>query len=161
MGGTRSRQIYSIIKLPVKYTFRKISELTGIPKSSVHRLVKAILKKNRYPESYFWETQEGYHWLRILLFAVIFMFGINCGIGAETISAFFKMLRLDMHIAVSPTTIRKLRDKMSDLLIEFKGQQEKNFSPEELLKVVAGVDETFFEKMILIFMDLSSGYIFF
>ena len=58
MGGTRSRQIYSIIKLPVKYTVRKISELTNIPKSSIHRLVKAILKRNRYPESYFWETQE-------------------------------------------------------------------------------------------------------
>ena len=161
MGGRRSSQIYSIIKLPVKYTVRRISELTNIPKSSIHRLVKAILKRNRYPESYFWETQEGYNWLRILIFAVIFLIGINCGIGAETISAFFKMLRLDMHSAVSPTTIRKIRDKMSDLLIEFKGQQEKNHSPEELLKVVAGVDETFFEKMILIFMDLSSGYIFF
>ncbi len=48
MGGTRSRQIYSIIKLPVKYTVRKISELTNIPKSSIHRLVKAILKRNGY-----------------------------------------------------------------------------------------------------------------
>jgi len=71
------------------------------------------------------------------------------------------MLRLDKHIAVSPTTIRKIRDKMSELLIEYKKQQEKNHSPKELLKVVGGVDETFFEKMILIFMDLSSGYIFF
>jgi hypothetical protein len=161
VGGTRSKKIYLIIKLPFKYTIRKISELTNIPKSSVQRLVEAIRKRNQYPESYFWETQEGYYWLRILVFAVIFLFGINCGIGAETISKFFKLLRLDKHIAVSPTTIRKIRDKMSELLIEYKEQQEKNHSPKELLKVVGGVDETFFEKMILIFMDLSSGYIFF
>jgi hypothetical protein len=161
VGGTRSQQIYSIIKLPVKYTVRKIAELTNIPKSSAQRLRQAILKRNQYPESYFWETEEGYHWLHILVYATIFLFGIKCGIGAETISQFFKVLRLSMHIAVSPTTIKDLRNRMEDILIDYKNDQETHHPREELLKIVGGADETFFEKMILVFMDLSSGYIFF
>jgi len=161
MGGTRSRQIYSILKLPVKYSIRNIAKLINIPKSSVHRLRQAILKRNQYPESYFWETEEGYHWLRILVYATIFLFGIKCGIGAETISQFFKMLRLAMHIAVSPTTIKNLSTKMENILIEYKDNHEKHHLREALLKIAGGIDETFFEKMILVFMDLPSGYIFF
>jgi len=160
VGGTRSHQLYSVIKLPVHYTVRKIAEVTNIPKSSVQRLVKAILKRNQYSESHFWETEEGCQWLRILVYATIFLFGIKCGIGAETISQFFKMLRLTMHIAVSPTTIKDLRNKMEDVLIEYKDDQEKHHLREELLRIAGGVDETFFKEMILVFMDLPSGYIF-
>jgi len=107
--GVRSRKIFSIINAPLKCSIRKISKLTGISKSSVQRKVKGINKRNRYAESYFWETQEGSHWLRILVCAVIFLFGIKGGIGAETIALFFGLLRLDMHIGVSATTIKKLR----------------------------------------------------
>ena len=158
--GTRSRKIFSIINASIKCSVRKISKLTGISKSSVQRQVKAIHKRNRYAESYFWETQEGYHWLRILICATIFLFGIKGGIGAETLSMFFGLLRLEMHIAVSATTIRKLRNNIMDLLIEYENEQEKNQVPDESLKIVAGVDETFFEKMILLLMDLPSGFIF-
>jgi len=66
-----------------------------------------------------------------------------------------------MHIAVSPTTIKDLRNRMEDILIDYKNDRETHHPREELLKIVGGADETFFEKMILVFMDLSSGYIFF
>ena len=124
--GVRSRKIFSIINAPLKCSIRKISKLTGISKSSVQRKVKGINKRNRYAESYFWETQEGYHWLRILVCAVIFLFGIKGGIGAETIALFFGLLRLDMHIGVSATTIKKLRHNMMDFLIEYGKEQENN-----------------------------------
>lgn len=158
--GVRSRKIFSIIKAPLKCSIRKISKLTGISKSSVQRHVKGINKRNRYAESYFWETQEGYHWLRILVFAAIFLFGIKGGIGAETIALFFGLLRLDTHIGVSATTIKKLRHNMMDFLIEYGKEQENNHLCERSLKIAAGFDETFFKKMILVFMDLPSGYIF-
>ena len=90
--GVRSRKIFSIINAPFKRSIRKISEVTGISKSGVQRQVKGINKRNRYAESYFWETQEGYQWLRILVFSVIFLFWIKGGIGAETISMFFVLL---------------------------------------------------------------------
>lgn len=158
--GVRSRKIFSIINAPFKRSIRKISKLTGISKSGVQRQVKGINKRNRYTESYFWETQEGYQWLRILVFSVIFLFGIKGGIGAETISMFFGLLRLDTHIGVSATTIKKLRHNMMDFLIEYGKEQEINHLCEKSLNIAAGFDETFFKKMILIFMDLPSGYIF-
>lgn len=158
---SRSRKIFSVINDQIQHSVRKITQLTGIPKSSVHRHVQAIYKRNQYAESYFWETQEGYHWLRLLVCATIFLFGIKCGIGAETISLFFGMLRLDKHIGISATTIRKLKDNMMDLLLEYAKEQEKNPLCEGTLKTVAGFDETFFEKMVLVFMDLASGFIFF
>jgi len=98
--------------------------------------------------------------LRILVFSVIFLFGIKGGIGADTISMFFGLLRLDKHIGASATTIKKLCHNMMDFLIEYGKEQENNHLCEKTLNIAAGFDEIFFKKMILIFMDLPSGYIF-
>jgi len=49
------------------------------------------------------ETEAGDAWLRLLVFAVIYKFGIGGGIGAEKLSSFFKLIRLDTHIGVSPS----------------------------------------------------------
>jgi hypothetical protein len=35
-----------------------------------------------------WETAAGQEWLRLLVFGTIYVFGIKCGIGAETLSGF-------------------------------------------------------------------------
>ncbi len=48
---------------------------------------------------------------------------------------------------------------MMDMLIKFQDIQEKVHSQKDVLKIVAGVDETFFEQMKLVLIDLSSGYI--
>ena len=79
----RCRKIFSILSGPVKCSIRKIGELAKIPKSSVHRHAKAIEKRNRYPESSFWEISEGQQFLSRLIFATIFVFGIMCGAGAD------------------------------------------------------------------------------
>jgi hypothetical protein len=90
---------------PVKTSVRKIAELVEISKSSVHRIVTTLKKRDRHPESYFWETVEGEAWLRLLVYGTIFHFGIRSGVGAEMISDFFKLLHLDKHIGVSPSSI--------------------------------------------------------
>jgi hypothetical protein len=36
-----------------------------------------------------WETAAGQEWLRLLVFGTIYVFGIKCGIGAETLSEFY------------------------------------------------------------------------
>jgi len=86
----RCRKIFSILSCPVKYSVRKISKLAKIPKSCVHRLTKAIERRNLYPESFFGEISEseGQQFLSRLIFATIFVFGIMCGVGAGRISFF-------------------------------------------------------------------------
>ena len=157
----RCREIFSILSCPVKYSVRRISRLTGIPKSSAHRHAKAIEKRDLYPESFFWETSEGQQFLSRLIVATIFVFGIMCGVGAGRISFFFKLLRLTMHVGISPTSIRKLRTRMEEIIIEYQSVQEKHHQSGKPIKVSVGADEIFFDDMILVFMDLASGYIFF
>jgi len=86
--GERCRKIFSVLSFSVKYSVRKISKLAEIPKSSVHRHVKAIERRNLYPESFFWEISEGQQFLSRLIFATVFVFGIMCGVGADRISFF-------------------------------------------------------------------------
>ncbi len=49
---------------------RALARATKISKSSVHRISQRIEHRHQHPESYFWETAEGYQWLRLLVFAV-------------------------------------------------------------------------------------------
>jgi len=83
------------------------------------------------------------------------------GIGCERLSQFFHLLRLQRHIGVSPTAIRSLRAQMESAIIDYQQQQHevigKIASPVE---VGAAADETFFDQVILVMLDLPSGYIF-
>ncbi len=157
---SRARKVFSILTGSVKCSIRKIAELTGIPKSSSHRHAQAVKKRNLHPESHLWETEEGHAWLLRLYYGAIIFFGLQCGIGAGKLSSFFRFLRLDKHIGVSPSTIRKYCKKACELLGEFQRKQEERLPSDKSLKIVGGVDETYFEEMILVLMDLASGYLF-
>ncbi len=50
--------------------------------------------------------------------------------------------------------------KLSELLDQYQEEQQNKHKLDEPLKIVGGIDETYFESMILVLMDLSSGYIF-
>lgn len=54
-----------------------------------------------------------------------------------------------------------MRKKIEGIIIEFQEVHRACDLSEKPLKIVGGVDETFFKEMILVLMDLSSGYIFF
>mgnify|MGYP006177516195 CR=1 FL=1 len=41
------------------------------------------------PEAELWEHEQGAQWLRVLVLAVIFVFGLKGGVGVERISEFF------------------------------------------------------------------------
>ena len=75
-----------------KQSVRQAAEQTGFSKSSVHRHLQAIKRRDRYPESWFWETEAGHTWLIRLVVATLFVFGLKRGVGAETISEFFGRL---------------------------------------------------------------------
>jgi hypothetical protein len=146
---------------PVKSSIRKIAEVVEISKSSAHRIVAAIKKRDLHPESYFWETVEGAAWLKSFFYGTIFHFGIRHGVGAEMISEFFNLLHLEKHIGVSQSSIRNRCKMIENLIIEFQETHQICDISKKPLKIVGGVDETFFKEMILVLMDLSSGYIFF
>jgi hypothetical protein len=68
-------------------------------------------------------------------------------------------LRLNERIATSPSKIKEVAEQICDLLEAYRQEQEKKHQVDGL-KIVGGIDETYFKEMILVLMDLSSGYIF-
>lgn len=141
-------------------SIRSLADLTQISKSSVHRHQQAMKRRNLHPESYFWETPDGYQWLRLLVFATVYIFGIQQGVGCEVISRFFHLLRLHNVIGVSPTSLRRIEVQMREQILNYsdKIQQQLKNNP-TTLEIRAGADETFFPEVVLVLMDLVSGYI--
>ncbi len=60
-------------------SFRSLAAATQLSKSSVHRLYQRIQRRNQYPESHLWETEAGQQWLRLLVFAAVFVFSLEGG----------------------------------------------------------------------------------
>lgn len=81
-------------------------------------------------------------------------------VGADKLAQFFKLIRIDTHVGVSPSALRQQLNRMESLLPLFQQQCEKDVSSQPRSTVVA-MDETFFgDFLILVLMDLSSGYLF-
>ena len=94
-----------------------------------------------------------------MVFASLYQFGVKSGVGAEALSQFFKTIRIDTHVGVSPTVLREQITKIELLLPQFQAECENSLAKQPR-KIVAGLDETFFgEFMILVLMDLRSGYL--
>ena len=133
--------------------------MLNIGKSSVHRHLQAKEKRDQYSESHLWETEEGAEWIRLLFFAVLYKFGLEGGMGADRLSDFFKMIHLETHIGVSPSALRTQLSKIEVLLPQFQTLCEENMGKSPRKSVLA-MDETFFGNfMILVLMDLQSGYL--
>ena len=139
---------------------RKLSAATGYSKSSIYRHQQAQKSRNRYPESQLWESAEGQQWLSRLVVASLLDLGIKRGVGAESLSSFFAHLRIDTHVGISPSALRRVQKQVERLIIEYGEEEQRQGiqtgGPQE---IVGGVDETFMEQMILVMLDLPSGYL--
>jgi hypothetical protein len=152
------RKVAALINIG-KHSLRSIGQIIDRPKSTVHRHLKSQSFRDQYPESYFWETEEGEAWLRRMVLGVLFIFGIQHAVGADSLSDFFKLIRINTHMGVSATAMLGLLDRMESLLIYFQDFCEKSLPP-GTRKTVLAMDETFFGSLlILVLMDLSSGYL--
>ena len=98
----KSLLIFNSIRENGQQSIRRLAERTGLSKSSVHRHLQAIDRRDHYPESWLWDTPEGRTWLIRLVVAVLFIFGFKRGIGAETISEFFGRLHWKRMLVVRP-----------------------------------------------------------
>jgi len=141
-------------------SIRKIASAIHRSKSAVHRHLRRQKIRNEYPESTFWETEAGDAWLRRMTLATLYIFGLDCHVGADKLAQFFKLIRIDTHVGVSPSALRQQLRNMENLLPLFQ-QQCENSASVQPRTIVAAMDETFFgDFLILVLMDLSSGYLF-
>jgi len=93
------------------------------------------------------------------MFAVLYKFGLQHAVGADALSDFFKLIRIGTHVGISPSALRTQLSKMEALTLTFQDSCEQS-APAQVRKAVLAADETFFgELLILVLMDLSSGYL--
>jgi hypothetical protein len=137
-----------------------MAQQTDLPKSSVQRLKQAMERRNRYPESWLWETEDGRQWLTRLVVATLYTFGLKRGIGSDTLSEFFTRLHLEAQVGCSPTALRGVMQALGATVLETAtAWEQEGRTPGEVGEVIGAVDETFLERMILVCMDLATGYL--
>jgi len=141
---------------------RQISAATGIPKSTVHYHKQKMSQRIELSGVEFWETEAGMNFIIRLVISAIYMFALKSGNGAGRLREFLELLKLDHYVGVSETTILKIVKEVERLILEYKKAVEADITEKaEEIKVVLGVDETWFDSMYLVCQELSSGYIIF
>ena len=65
--------IFNSLREHGKQSIRSLADRTGLSKSSVHRHLQAMDRRDRYPESSLWETEAGRTWLIRLMVATLFV----------------------------------------------------------------------------------------
>jgi len=87
-------------------------------------------------------------------------FGLKRGVGVDTISELFSRLHLATQVGSSPGALRSLMQALEQTIVETGQAWEKEGTAGgDLLEIIGAVDETFLEQMLLVFLDLPSGYV--
>jgi len=159
---TKSVLIFKSLCENANQSIRQLARQTGMSKSSVHRHTQAIARRDRSPESWLWETEDGRRWLTRLLAATLYTFGLKRGVGLETISEFFTHLRLATQVGGSPSALRRVMAVLEAAILETAEAWEKEgIADGQVREIIGAVDETFLQRMMLVFIDLVSGYLVF
>lgn len=158
----KSLLVFNCFYRDAKQSIREVARQTGFSKSSVHRLKQAIIRRDQRPESWFWETREGQQWLIRLVTATLYTFGLKRGVGAETLSEFLLRLGLQSQIGCSPSALRHLMNILEQAILETtQAWEREGIERGQIGPIIGAVDETFLQAMMLVFMDLASGYLVF
>ena len=150
------------IKVSGKQSYQTIAEIFQTSKSSVHRRLKKVKNRSDISGASFFESEEGQQWLLRLVVATIFIFGVIAGVGEERIALFFSMIYVSSFVGVSSSSVGKIENNIDNLILQYKDLYDskiKNKASE--LEITPGADETYFDNlMLLVLMDLNSGFIF-
>jgi hypothetical protein len=88
------------------------------------------------------------------------MFGLKRGVGLDTMSEFFTRLHLATRVGCSPSALRGVRQTLEAALLETTGTwEQEGCTSGEVRAVIAAVDETCLERLLLVCMDLATGYL--
>ena len=75
-------------------------------------------------------------------------------------SEFFTRLHLEAQVGCSPSALRSLMQALEATLLETAEAWEKDAcTGDEVREIIGAVDETFLERLMLVFMDLPTGYL--
>ena len=139
---------------------RHMAQHTGLSKSSAHRLTQAMVHRDVHPESWLWETAEGRRGLTRLVVATLYTFGLQRGVGVDTISEFFFHLRLGTQVGRSPGALRGVMQALEQAILEMGHAWEPHATAGgEVPEIIGAVDATFLERLLLVFLDLPTGYL--
>ena len=156
----KSLRIFKCLCDHGRQSVRRMAQQTGLSKSSVHRLQHAMERRNSHPESWLWETAEGRQWLTRLVVATLYTFGLKRGVGLDTMSEFFTRLHLATQVGCSPSALRGVMQALEAALLETTAVwEQQGCASGAMREVIGAVDETFLERMILVCMDLPTGYL--
>src|SRR5437762_4238819 len=154
----KSLQIFNCLCANATQSVRRLAQQTGLSKSSVHRLQQAIERRNSYPESWLWETEDGRQWVTRLVVATLYTFGLKRGVGMATMSEFFARLHLETQVGCSPSALRGVMQVLERAVVETAQTWEQaGIAHGTVREVIGGVDETFLQRMMLVFQDLATG----
>ena len=100
--------------------------------------------------------------MRGLVIGTLLVFGLQGNIGEDRLALFFKIIGVIDFIGGSGSSMGRLKSTMMKLLPVYQTSFQAGLDKRAAtLSIVAGADETFFDRLLIIlFMDLSSGYIF-
>ena len=158
----KSLLVFNCFYCDAAQSLREVARQTGFSKSSVHRLKQAMIRRDQRPESWFWETYGGQQWLIRLVIATLYTFGLKRGVGADTLSEFLLRLGLQSQIGCSPSALRHLMQVLEQAILETtQAWEQEGISQGQIGPIIGAVDETFLQCMMLVFMDLASGYLLF
>jgi Family of unknown function (DUF6399) len=156
----RRRQVAAHLKHQTRGGMRALGKAIGISKSSLYRHRKGLSRAAKHPESSWWTSEAGSAWLKLLVYGIIYYFGIKHGVGSEGLSEFFKAVRLDGQVGSSPSSLRQLRAKLQAQILAYETRQLEHCQPTSGQGICVGGDETFFGGLpILVMIELSSNYI--
>ena len=111
---TTSRALIGRVIVTGKQSPRDLGKLISRPKSNVHRHLQAQSCRNLHPESELWETKSSEAWLRLLMFAVLYKFGLQHAVGSDSLTDSFKLIRIGTHVGLSPSALWTQLGKMDD-----------------------------------------------
>ena len=158
----KSLRIFNSFCDNAQQSIRQVAHQTGLSKSSVQRLKQAMERRDTHPESWWWATDAGHCWFIRLVVATLYPFGLKRGVGAETIREFFGRRRLETHLGCSPSALRGMMQALEHAILETaEGWEHAGRAEGEVRPIIGAVDETFLERMMLVFMDLVSGSLLF
>jgi hypothetical protein len=156
----KSLRVFKCLCENGKQSVRRVAQQTGLSKSSVHRLTQAMARRGVHPESWLWETADGRQWLTRLVVATLYTFGLKRGVGVDTMSEFFTRLHLETQVGCSPSALHGVLHAVEAALLETAGAWEQDAcAGDEVREIIGAVDETFLERMMLVLMDLRTGYL--
>jgi hypothetical protein len=150
--------IIHAIRAPGNQRLRSLADRPGLSKSSVHRPLQALARRDCAPESSWWDTPAGRPGRIRLVVAPLWVGGLNRGVGAEPRSELFRRLGLEAPVGCSPRALRPGRHTLARRLLETAGAWEKaGLANGESRPVIGAVEETVVQRRLLGFLDLATG----